>query len=88
MDTYSIAMEAYSDRSGSAGIGALVKQAVALSHIWRICVAPPGYVRGDEFAYEDLLASDYWEHIEALRVAAAYARVGALGHGGTPYFGG
>ena len=76
MDTYSIAMEAcYDSVLGPLELAPLVKQAVALAvHMADMRRAAEDDVRGDEFAYEDLLASDYWGDIEALRVAAAYAR--------------
>ena len=74
MDAYSIAMEAcYDSVLGPLELAPFAKQAAALSaHMAGLRRAAEDEVRGDEFAYEDLLASDYWGHIEALRVAAAY----------------
>ena len=73
MDAYSIAMEAcYDSILGPLELAPFAKQAAALStHMADLRRAAEDDVRGDEFAYEDLLASDYWGHIEALRVAAA-----------------
>lgn len=74
MDTYSLAMEACYD----AGLGPLelapfVKQAVAMrARMADMRKLAEDEVRKDEFAYEDLLASDNWANIEAMRVAAAY----------------
>lgn len=75
MDSYSIAMEAcYDSALGPLELAPFAKQAEALSaHMTALRRAAEDEVRGDEFAYEDLLASDYWGHIEAMRVAAAYA---------------
>ena len=80
MDTYSIAMEAcYDSVLGPLELAPLVKQAVALSaHMADMRRAAEDDVRDDEFAYEDLLASDYWEHIEVLRVAAADVRAAVI----------
>lgn len=74
MDAYSIAMEAcYDSVLGPLELLPLVNQARDLSaHMAAMRVAAEDTVRQDEFAYEDLLASDYWRHIEAMRVAAAY----------------
>lgn len=76
MDAYSIAMEAcYDSILGPLELAPFAKQAAALStHMADLRRAAEDDVRGDEFAYEDLLASDYWGHIESLRVAAAYAQ--------------
>ena len=75
MDSYSIAMEAcYDSALGPLELAPFAKRAAALSdHMAAMRRAAEDAVRDNEFAYEDLLASDYWSHIEAMRVAAAYA---------------
>lgn len=80
MDTYSVSMEAcYDSVLGPLELAPFAKQAAALSaHMAELRHAAEDEVRGDEFAYEDLLASDYWSHIEALRVAAAYSEAWSL----------
>lgn len=74
MDAYSVAMEAcYDSALGPLELAPFVAQAKKLSaHMADLRRAAEDDVRGDEFAYEDLLASDLWGHIEALRVAGAY----------------
>lgn len=75
IDAYSIAMEAcYDSLLGPLELRPLAQQAEALSlHMQDMRKAAQDDVRDDEFAYEDLLSSDHWAHIEAMRVAAAYA---------------
>src|SRR6056300_1180131 len=80
MDTYSVAMESCYDSSmGPLEIAPFAQQAALLAekmHIMRDLAE--ANVRGDEFAFEDLLSSDLWRDIESLRVASAYAA--AWGH--------
>ena len=75
MDTYSVAMEScYDSPMGPLEIAPFAQQAALLAekmHIMRDLAE--ANVRGDEFAFEDLLSSDLWRDIESLRVASAYA---------------
>ncbi len=75
MDTYSIGMEAcYDGLRGPLELAPLAQQSDALAdHMAALRKAAEDEVRDDEFAYEDLLSSDHWADIEAMRVASAYA---------------
>ena len=75
MDKYSLAMEACYDAAlGPLELAPFAKQAAAMQARMRdVRKRAEDEVRKDEFAYEDLLASDEWANIEAMRVAAAYA---------------
>lgn len=75
MDTYSIGMEAcYDGLRGPLELAPLAQQVDALAaHMAAMRKAAEDDVRDDEFAYEDLLSSDHWADIEAMRVASAYA---------------
>jgi len=74
MDSYSVAMEAcYDSALGPLDMAKFAQQSQALADkIGRLRDLAEAEVRGDEFAFEDLLSSDQWRHIESLRVASAY----------------
>ena len=74
MDGYSVAMEAcYDNALGPLDMAKFAQQSQALADkINRLRDLAEANVRGDEFAFEDLLSSDQWRHIESLRVASAY----------------
>ena len=75
MDKYSVAMEAcYDSPMGPLELAPFAQQATLLAEkMHRMRDLAEANVRGDEFAFEDLLSSDLWRDIESLRVASAYA---------------
>jgi hypothetical protein len=75
MDDYSIAMEAcYDGALGPLELAPFAKAAAQLDQsMHHMRTLAEDRVRGNEFDYEDLLSSDLWADIEAMRVAASYA---------------